>query len=509
MLTKDDIKSIEEKNISRELIDKQLGQFKNGFAYSSLNKAATINDGIIKNDPGTESEYIEKYKQAIKDGLDTIKFVPASGAATRMFKALFEFIQTDKNNQSQLLNKEPYASFVVKLSKFAFYDDLLEQLGKVNEDIIDTNEAARIIECLLLPEGLNYGKLPKGLLKFHKQNNSCTTPLEEHLKEAAHYASFNNKGKVHFTVSPEHHELFKKQLAKSRASIENELNCEFTVDFSFQKQATDTIAVNPENTPFRQNDGSLLFRPAGHGALIENLNELEEELIFIKNIDNVVPEYLLPDTIKYKQLLAGILLSKKEQAFEILEELDHANANNIGTTLTKGLDFLCAELQMNRTQLEALSSDEKTVIIKEKLNKPIRVCGIVKNEGEAGGGPFWVNQEDGSISLQIVEGAQIDPNDAEQQKILQSSTHFNPVDLVCYTKNYKGEKFDLKAFVDPATGFISEKTQSGRPLKALELPGLWNGAMAHWLTFFVEVPVSTFNPVKTVMDLLRPQHQPE
>ncbi|MCG8580388.1 MAG: DUF4301 family protein [Bacteroidales bacterium] len=510
MLTNNDLEQLKSKTISQELIEKQLQQFQSGFAYSPLQKAATVGDGIIATTPEEENTLIEKYNLAVKEGLDTLKFVPASGAATRMFKALFEFIQSDSSKQGELITQKPYNDFFARIKDFAFIKELEAHLNKeIDPADISADEARLIIETILLPDGLNYGKLPKGLLSFHKLAQAVYTPVEEHLKETAEYASNGTDGKVHFTVSPEHHELFKDQLNKGRKPIEEKNGISFNVDFSFQKQSTDTIAVNPDNTPFRQEDGSLLFRPAGHGALIENLNDLEAELIFVKNIDNVIPEYLLPETVKYKKLLAGILLAKKEKIFEILDELDNADSGNINNTINKGIDFLCAELQMNRAKLEALSQDEKLVLIKDKLNRPIRICGMVKNEGEPGGGPFWVNQEDGTSSLQVVEGAQIDPDNAEQQSILKASTHFNPVDLVCYTKDYKGNKFDLRQFVDPNTGFISEKTQNGRALKALELPGLWNGAMAHWLTFFVEVPVSTFNPVKTVMDLLRPQHQPE
>ncbi|WP_430817858.1 DUF4301 family protein [Carboxylicivirga sp. RSCT41] len=510
MLTKNDLDQLKSKAIPQELIEKQLQQFQTGFAYSPLQKAATVGDGIISTTTEEENTFIEQYNAAVKEGLDTIKFVPASGAATRMFKALFEFIQSDKNKQAELIKEKPYSDFIARIKDFAFIDDLEALLKKdINPNNISADEARLIIEKILLPDGLNYGKLPKGLLRFHKQAQAVFTPVEEHLKEAAQYASNGTEGKVHFTVSPEHHDLFKNQLKLGRQAIEQQNGISFKVDFSFQKQSTDTIAVNPDNTPFRQEDDSLLFRPAGHGALIENLNDLQAELIFVKNIDNVIPEYLLPETVKYKKLLAGILLDKKEKVFEILNELDSTASGTIENTINKGVDFLCTELQMDQAIFDALSNDEKVALIKDKLNRPVRICGMVKNEGEPGGGPFWVKQADGSSSLQIVEGAQIDPNDAEQQSILKSSTHFNPVDLVCYTKDYKGNKFDLRQFVDPDTGFISEKTQNGRALKALELPGLWNGAMAHWLTFFVEVPVSTFNPVKTVMDLLRPQHQPE
>lgn len=501
MLSPRDLEQLKTDDISEELINIQLNHFKNGFAFSSLAKAATINDGIISPNKELEQQYIEQYEEALAKGLSVIKFVPASGAATRMFKSLFEFIQASSNEKEALLSKEPYHTFFSRLDDFAFVDELEKSINqKIDPKNIDANLGKTIIEHLLLPIGLNYGKLPKGLLKFHEDENATFTPLEEHLKETAEYAGCKKQGKVHFTVSPEHHALFNTQLNKSQADLEKKFDMKYLVDFSFQKKSTNTIAVNPDNSPFRQADDSLLFRPAGHGALIENLNELNEDLIFIKNIDNVVPEHLMADTVRNKKLLAGILINKKEKIFNILDDVQNK--------LTEGVDFLCEELQMQRDDIEKLGDEEKATLIKHKLNRPIRVCGMVKNEGEPGGGPFWVKQKDGNVSLQIVEGAQIDPNDEAQQAILKASTHFNPVDLVCYTKDYKGNKFDLSHYVDPETGFISEKTQNGKSLKALELPGLWNGAMAHWLTFFVEVPVSTFNPVKTVMDLLRPQHQP-
>lgn len=505
MFTDNDLEQINKKAIDIKLIEQQLEHFKTGFAYAKLNKAATINDGIMQTNADSHAQYIKLYQDALKAGIDTIKFVPASGAATRMFKALFEFINANDTLKAELMQTAPYADFFKHIGQFAFIDDLQKCLNQNINSHIDVELGTRIIEYLLLEKGLNYGSLPKGLLKFHTDTEKAFTPVEEHLKEAAQYAAANGRAKVHFTISPEHQQLFKEQLEKGRKAIEKRFKVQFDVSFSFQKQSTDTIAVNPDNTPFRTDDGQLLFRPGGHGALIENLNDLNEELIFIKNIDNVVPEYLQKDTVEYKQVLAGIAIEKKEQVFKILNGLDTPNDK----VVAEGVDFLVNELQMKRSAIEKLSADEKRTLLINKLNRPIRVCGMVKNEGEPGGGPFWVQQPGGSINLQVVEGAQIDPNSNEQQTILKASTHFNPVDLVCYTKDYRGQKFDLNQFVDPETGFISEKTQNGKSLKALELPGLWNGAMAHWLTFFVEVPVSTFNPVKTVMDLLRPQHQPQ
>ncbi|WP_430810088.1 MULTISPECIES: DUF4301 family protein [unclassified Carboxylicivirga] len=505
MLSEKDYLQIHKEGITPERISKQLEHFEAGFPYARLVKAATINDGIIRTNKYDETTLIEKYNRALNQGLDVIKFVPASGAATRMFKSLFEFLQADDGRQQELLNQEPYQTFLRDIRKFAFGNALTQgtQVNTGNESV-SVEAATTLIEGLLLPKGLNYGQLPKGLLLFHHSENSAFTPLEEHLKETAAYASDGSKGKVHFTVSPEHEALFKTRLEERRNALEKVHNCKFEVSFSYQKPSTNTLAVKPDNTPFRQSDGNLLFRPAGHGALIENLNDLAEEMVFIKNIDNVVPQHLLSDTIHYKQVLAGLLLSKKEQVFAILEGID----SQAPDAIDKGVDFLCSELQITDDKMASMDHNQKAAFIKEHLNRPIRVCGMVKNEGEPGGGPFWVKQSDGTISLQIVESAQIHPKDGQQQEIVKSSTHFNPVDLVCYTKDYQGQKFDLTNFVDPETGFISEKTQNGKALKALELPGLWNGAMAHWLSFFVEVPISTFNPVKTVMDLLRPQHQP-
>lgn len=509
MLTKEDIQQLNEKKIPVSIIETQLQQFADGFPYAQLKKAATINDGIIQIDKDKGLYYCELFEQAINNGLNTTKFVPASGAASRMFKSLFEFMQSDKQQQAELLVKELYQTFFSRINDFAFVNDLK---GLFKDEIatpIDVDTADRIIKTILNTDGLNYGSLPKGLLKFHKNSNSVSTPMEEHLNETALYASNNKSGKVHFTVSPEHHQLFSQLLESCIKDFENKHDIKYDVSFSYQKQSTDTIAVNPDNTPFKTSDNKLFFRPGGHGALIENLNDLNDELIFVKNIDNVVPEYLQADTTYNKKLLAGILLEKQKLVANILKGISSDTESVRNEAIDKGIDFLKDDLQIDTSTISASDKAEKIAYINSKLNKPIRICGMVKNEGEAGGGPFWVEQEDGTTSLQVVEGAQIDPNNSEQQKILKESTHFNPVDLVCYVYDHEGNKFDLTQYVNVNTGFISEKTLNGKALKALELPGLWNGAMANWLTFFVEVPISTFNPVKTVMDLLRPQHQPK
>lgn len=509
MLTDTDLQQLKNKSISTDTLEYQLSCFKNGFPYADLQKAATIGDGIIGLSNDEIPQLINDFEEVCSKGLDASKFVPASGAATRMFKDLFNFIQSSPKDQQALVKKEPYKTFVDKLKLFAFVKELKKYLP--SETTEKSKIAKEAITYLLTEEGLNYGSLPKGLLKFHKNGRANVTPFEEHLRETAKYCkSTKGEGKVHFTVSPEHQEKFKKLLKRVKSKYEELYLLKYDISFSFQKPSTDTVAANPDNTPFRNDDGSLLFRPGGHGALIENLNDIDSDLVFIKNIDNVVPEHLQQDTVTYKKVLGGLLLKKKEVVFSILEGLDSKDKNLISKAIELGILFMKSDLQLDVS--ESFMKDtiqNKVEYLKNRLNRPIRVCGMVKNEGEPGGGPFWVKQSDGTVSLQIVEGAQIDPKAVAQQKILQSSTHFNPVDLACYIKDYKGDKFNLHQYIDPSTGFISEKTQNGKPLKALELPGLWNGAMANWLTFFVEVPISTFNPVKTVMDLLRPQHQPQ
>lgn len=510
MLTEKDFLQIEKKNSSIDKVKSQLQDFENGFSYADIIQAATPHQGIITIDEENQTKYVTKYENEIQKGLNVAKFVPASGAATRMFKSLFEYLHASPEQQVKMATDQPYSSFLAHLKFFAFYEDLksvIPDFEHQKENLSQSEFLKIVLEALLNAKGLDYGALPKGLLKFHQYDTETSTPLEEHLREAVSYAAdASHKAAIHFTVSPEHHERFLSLVANVKPAFEKEHNVQLDISFSYQKSSTDTIAVNPDNTPFRTATGELLFRPGGHGALIENLNDLDHELVFIKNIDNVVPAYLQPDTIQYKKVLAGLLLEKRDHLVDILTGLDkdHADATQ------KGFEFINGELKIEIPQavLDAEPDKQKQYIISH-LNRPIRICGMVKNEGEPGGGPFWVKQPNGDITLQIVEGAQIDPKNVEKQNILSQSTHFNPVDLICYLNDYRGIKFDLTPFVDKSTGFISEKTQNGKPLKALELPGLWNGAMANWLTFFVEVPITTFNPVKTVMDLLRPQHQPQ
>jgi len=492
MFSDKDLQQIESRGADLATINQQIENFKTGFPFMNVIKAATIGDGMIK----LEEEDVEKYKQIFDnqaDSLDLLKFVPASGAATRMFKSLFSAKDEGKFDKS-------VTEFLERLKGFAFYDSLIKAIGSENAD------AQTILDYLLTDKGLDYGSLPKGLLEFHAYGDTSRTPAEEHLVEGAKYANSAGKVKLHFTVSPEHRPKFKALIDRVLGSYESDFAVKYDISFSEQKPSTDTIAVNMDNTPFRTNDGSLLFRPAGHGALLSNLNDQSADVVFIKNIDNVVPDRLKDTTIDYKKALAGVLLDFQQKVFAYQTQLETDSSdvliNEISTFLANQLCTLPS------ADFAGYSKEEKIAYLKNKLNRPLRVCGMVKNVGEPGGGPFWAENADGTTSLQVVESAQIDLANAAQKEIFDKATHFNPVDLICSMKDYKGNKFDLLQFRDPQTGFITQKSQSGKDLKAQELPGLWNGSMSDWNTLFVEVPLITFNPVKTVNDLLRKEHQP-
>jgi len=508
-----DIKLFNNKGIDTLIVEKQIENFKNGFPFLKVVKAATINDGLKKFNNEELEEFIRVYNHYGKQK-KIVKFVPASGAASRMFKSLFGFYDNNfsKNELTeQLSDNEPNTiGYALKnINKFAFFKLLSDLSVFKNTDIeneIKTGNWKPIIDAILKEEGLNYGNLPKGLLQFHRYSEKSRTSVQEHLVEAALYSSLNEIAYLHFTVSPEHKVLFQNHINTSKAEFEKKYAVKYKVSFSVQKSSTDTIAVDKNNNAFRNNDDSILFRPGGHGALIENLNDLDADIIFVKNIDNVVPDKFKEETIKYKKIIAGILLDYQNKIFDNIKNID--KGKNSDEFINELEVFLINDLSIVlNDDYKQLPVNEKLNHLKNKLNRPIRVCGMVKNEGEPGGGPFWAKNNDGSISLQIVESSQINLNDNNILEIVKTATHFNPVDLVCAVKDYKGNKFDLTKFIDYKTGFISEKSKNGKFLKALELPGLWNGAMSDWNTIFIEVPLITFNPVKIINDLLRKEHQ--
>ena len=507
MFTQEDILQIEQKGMSEAQIEAQLECFRKGFDFLKLKGAAAVGDGIVAPSEDDAEAYIKTWNDYKAEGHNITKFVPASGAASRMFKNMFEFLDADYEVPTTDFEK----AFFAHIHYFAFFDALNDACflneGKGVDALIEEGEYKAVVANMLGEEGLNYGQLPKGLLQFHSYDDCAKTPVEEHLTEAALYGSSRGEAEVHFTVSSEHRKLFEELIERVVPEAQEKFKITYKVSLSEQKPSTDTIAVNMDNTPFRTSDGKLLFRPGGHGALIENLNDLKSDIVFIKNIDNVVPDRLKGDTVFWKQVIAGVLVDAQKKVFGYLRLLDSGKFNH--DDLEDIIRFVRHTLCCDVPNLKNMEDTELHVFLKNKLNRPIRVCGVVKNVGEPGGGPFLAYNPDGSISLQILESSQIDKNNAEYMKMFTQGTHFNPVDLVCAIRNYKGEKFNLPDFVDPATGFISYKSKDGKELKALELPGLWNGAMSDWNTIMVEVPLTTFNPVKTVNDLLRPQHQKE
>ena len=509
------LKQIQEHNLTKEKVMEQLQIFVSGLPKIDLAAPATLERGIYAFTEVEKNTLISNYEN-VYNSLEILKFVPASGAATRMFKALFQFLDmydVSKESVNAYINKygdDNLRLFFVGLEKFPFYNEIQERLRGVcpNFDIhADDENKVCIVETLLGSNGLNYGNLPKGLVPFHKYKEHAATAFEEHLFEASKYAAPRQKAKLHFTISKDHYHNFKAEYDRIKEIVKEKTGTEFTTTESYQKPSTDTIAVNLDNTPFLDNEDNLVFRPGGHGALIENLNEQDADVIFIKNIDNVVTFQLEDEVATYKKMLAGLLLKLRDKSYYYLNLLDSAIKPS-EETLHEIVYFLQDEFNnILSSDFEKFSKKYQISYLREQLNKPIRVCGMVKNEGEPGGGPFWVKHESGAVSLQIVESAQINMANERQRKILEASTHFNPVDIVCSVRNYKGEKFNLLEFVDAKAGFINKKSIDGKDIKALELPGLWNGAMAYWNTVFVEVPLITFNPVKTVTDLLKPAHQ--
>ncbi len=506
MLDAKDLEQLKSKGISEKQIEEQLACFVKGFPYLEIASSASVGKGIRVVSKEEQAAYMDAWDAYLAKNKKILKFVPASGAASRMFKNLYEFLSADYKEPTTAFEKK----FFDEIEKFAFYPALNKKcLANTSKDIPALKalgEYKEIVSNLLESRGLNYGQLPKGLLLFHKYPDTVRTAMEEHLAEGAMYAK-NNAGEVniHFTVSPEHRALFERLVAEKAGAYEEKFSVKYDISFSIQKPSTDTVAAAMDNTPFRDKEGKLLFRPGGHGALIENLNDVDADVVFIKNIDNVVPDSFKCSTVIYKKVLAGILVSLQEKAFKYLRQIESGKYTH--AEIEEMIHFLQDELCVRNPETKLLEDAELVLYIKRKLLRPLRVCGMVKNVGEPGGGPFLAKNPDGTISPQVLESSQIDMNDPEKKAMFEKGTHFNPVDLVCAVKNHKGEKYNLPDYVDKNTGFISHKSKDGRELKALELPGLWNGAMSDWNTVFVEVPIETFNPVKTVNDLLRPEHQ--
>ncbi len=506
MFNEQDQQLIESKGLTTSRVEEQVKRFEQGFPTLRIHSVATVGNGIMRLSDKDINHYIKIWRQAQQQGVTIEKFVPASGAASRMFKNMFAFTTSGRTAPETDFEKQYFDN----IGHFAFYPALnkaCERLYKAPiPKLIENGKYVEIVKAMLEAGGLNYGFLPKALLKFHKATGGGVhTSLEEHLEEGAQYAAgLNRKVNIHFTVSPEHRKEFDKVLKSKVPMMEMVWGVKYNVTMSEQKPSTDTIAVNLDNTPYRDQEGNLVFRPAGHGTLIENLNECDADVVFVKNIDNVVPLRLRNTTVRFKKAIGGYLIDVQRAITKHLSTLDgDATMSQLKNILKFVENRLCthsdATAQMNEEQL--------TKYLRTKLNRPIRVCGMVRNEGEPGGGPYLAYNNDGSYSPQILEAAQIDENNPAAVELMKSGTHFNPVDLVCYIKDYKGKKFNLKQFVDPNTGLISMKSTGGVEIKALELPGLWNGSMSDWSTVFIEVPIETFNPVKTVNDLLRPQHQ--
>lgn len=508
-LTKEDLEQLSKKGISERKVKDQIDTFKEGIPFVQLEKAVTVGEGISKFTSEEEKQLIARFDKA-QGEMELLKFVPASGAASRMFRALFNFLEAFDPSEESLddylkrTGDTDMKTFSEGLTDLPFYKIVQHRIsGKASSK---DGEVYLFVKEMMSEDALNYGFYPKGLIPFHNYGDHTATPFEEHLKEAAVYAKSKGKAQLHFTISEQHGDMFNREFSDIKERVSSATGTSFEVGYSFQKSSTDTIAVDMDDEPFRMGDGSVLFRPGGHGALIENLNEQDADIVFIKNIDNVTVPRFADEVLDNKKILAGVLLRVQEQAFEYAAYLD--TSDRASDRLDDIKSFLRDELNVRFSEKwSSFNLGQQIEILKDKINRPIRICGMVKNEGEPGGGPFWIKDRKGNVSLQIIESAQIDMDSPEQSDILQNATHFNPVDIVCGLKNHKGEKYDLMKFVDTKQGFITGKTKEGRELKALELPGLWNGAMAYWNTIFVEVPLHTFSPVKKVNDLLKPAHQ--
>lgn len=505
MLTTADKALLEKRGIAEDQLLKQLDRFKTGFPYLQIYDSARPGEGITVLDAAGEQAAVARWEKFLADGGTVTKFVPASGAASRMFKALFAFVDSAEERAAEGSDVDKLLRGIHDVAFFGELNSACERLhGKSVDQLLADGKQKEVIAAIIKEDGLNYGNLPKGLLTFHHAADGTRTPVEEQLMEGAQSArQADGSVNMHLTVSGSHRAGFEKKLAEAIPAIEKRMNVKIHVEMSEQKPSTDTVAVNEDNTPFRE-DGQLVFRPGGHGALIQNLDEIGSEVVFIKNIDNVVPDHQRDATLRYKKVIAGYLMELRDKAAAYVAKIDSRSYS--ATDLDEICGFLRRKFSFDAPELSGLKGEELAAYLRSKLDRPMRVCGMVRNEGEPGGGPYITRNSDGSRSLQILESSQIDLSKEENRQMMAKATHFNPVDLVCYVRDYKGGKYDLPTYVDPETGFISSKSLHGRSLKALELPGLWNGAMSDWLTAFVEVPIATFNPVKTVNVLLRPVH---
>ncbi|MEG0849104.1 MAG: DUF4301 family protein [Flavobacterium sp.] len=513
--TSADFVQIYEHGIPFENVLKQLEIFKNGIAKSSLINPATIHNGILSL---SDTEFKEKavFFDAQRGNLKIKKFVPASGAATRMFKFLIAFLN-DFDIQKETINAyinrkndKGLAIFIVGMEKFPFFEIVYKKLKELYPDFDALERDYKnyyFIKLLLSPEHFNSANKPKAVLPFHLYKTHLANPIEEHLNECVHYATTNNSSNLHFTVSEIHQKLFEQAVDEVKGKIEKSSGTKINIGYSYQNKSTDSITVDVKNKILRNQNEELIFRPGGHGALIENLNNLDADIIFIKNIDNVIQNHIDEITL-YKKTLGGVLIEIQEKVFSYLRAIENNELHE--SDFAAIIEFLAEKLNIQVSKdFYKFTIEHKITKIREILDRPIRVCGMVRNEGEPGGGPFWVMNDKGEVSLQIVEASQIDLQNKKQLEILEAATHFNPVDLVCGIKNFKGQKFNLGQYIDQNAGFIVEKSVEGKAVKNYEWPGLWNGSMAHWLTIFVAVPLITFNPVKTVNDLLKATHQPQ
>lgn len=491
MLTKQDEQDLKTQGKSVEETERQLEMIARGFAPCAVRRAATIGDGITRVDETEARKLAASYDARLAKGLKISKFVPASGAASRMFKPLHQYLSATDGDRKRMDGEEPWATFFARLSDFAFAERLKALSPKGHADTV----------ALVLGEnGLAYGSHPKGLVAFHKYaDGAVRTAAEEHLAEAKEYCLSNNSAHVHYTVPTGMETAFRQVLEKGLEEARKTEGIEIDVTYSVQPPATDVPALTLDGKPARDKDGHLVFRPGGHGALIGNLNKIDADAAFVKNIDNVAHGRMLPESAMWKKVIAAIGLDIKEKADGLLRRIDNGDA----TAVEEAADFIAKTFKVTPPP----GADKRGFAL-SFLDRPLRVCGMVKNEGEPGGGPFWVEGRDGLLSLQIVESAQMDMDSPAVKEIVAGSTHFNPVDLFCCLKDRHGNRYDLTKYVDPEAGFQTRKSVGGVDVVGMELPGLWNGAMANWLTVFVEEPVMTFTPVKTVMDLLRPVHQP-